>query len=351
VIVRAPQPPREGEPDPGPFATRPVVEVDQSSTAFRPAWYLEGEWTPVKRARIVPGFRVDYARDTGNADFSPRINARYDLVPSNDSPEDEALGRRNLRTTVKGGVGLFQQPPQFQETSEVFGTPGLDSNRSVHYSLGVEQELSRHVEVSVEGFYKDMTRLVSRSANANGAFTYGNDGEGYVVGMETLLKYKPDKRFFGWIAYTLSRSVRKNAPDEPEYLFQFDQTHNLIMLGSYRLGRGWEFGARFRLVSGPLNTPGLKPPNLTSLYAADAGAYTQLTGEPNSERLPLFHQLDVRVDKAWQFESWKLSTYLDIINVYNNQAVEGVVYNYDFTQRNYQTGLPIIPSLGLRGEF
>jgi hypothetical protein len=344
-------PPREGEPDPGPFATRPVVEVDEKSTAFRPAWYLEGEWTPVRRARIVPGFRVDYARDSGQTDFSPRINGRYDIVPSTDSSADEGAGRRNLRTTVKGGVGLFQQPPQFQETSTVFGTPGLESNRALHYSLGVEQDLSRQIEVSVEGFYKDMTRQVSRSADATGAFTYDNQGLGSVIGLETLVKYKPDSRFFGWIAYTLSRSVRQNGPDEPEYLFDFDQTHNLIMLGSYRLGRGWEFGSRFRLVSGPLTTPLLRPPALPALYAADSGSYAQLQGKTNSERLPLFHQLDVRVDKTWQFTDWKFSTYLDIINVYNNQAVEGVVYNYNYTQQNYQTGLPIIPSIGLRGEF
>lgn len=350
VTVRAPQPPREGEPDPGPFATRPPVEFEDQNAFFRPAWYLEGEWTPVRRARIVPGFRVDYARDSGHSDFSPRINGRYDLIAS-PTPEEEAAGHWNPRTTLKGGVGLFHQPPQPQETAEIFGTPGLVSNRSVHYSVGVEQELTRHVEVGVEGFYKDMNRLVSRSPAANGAFEYNNLGEGYVIGLETLVKYKPDKRFFGWVAYTLSRSVRRNSPDEPEYLFEFDQTHNLIMLGSYRLGRGWEFGARFRLVSGPLHTPLLRPPALPALYAADSGSYAQLTGKPNSERLPFFHQLDLRVDKTWQFEDWKFSTYLDVYNAYNNQAVEGISYNYNYTQQNYQTGLPIIPSIGLRGEF
>ncbi|HMR77139.1 MAG TPA: hypothetical protein PKD61_18605, partial [Polyangiaceae bacterium] len=242
-------------------------------------------------------------------------------------------------------------PPQFQETDEVFGTPGLRSNRAVHYSVGVEQELSRQIELSVEGFYKDFTQLVSRDPSASGSFDYNNAGEGSAVGLETLLKYKPDSRFFGWLAYTLSRSVRKNSPDDEEYLFQFDQTHNLIVLGSYRLGRGWEFGARFRVVSGPLTTPVLGPPALPALYAADSGSYTQLQGEPFSRRLPLFHQMDMRVDKRWQFRDWRLSTYLDIQNVYNNQAVEALVYNYNFSQENFQTGLPIIPSVGLRGEF
>ncbi len=349
VLVRAPPPPRPGEPAPGPFTTRPIQETKESSTAFRPAWYLEAELTPSDRLRVVPGLRIDYARDSGNADLSPRLNARYDLVSPEDGGPDPT--KKKLRTTLKGGVGVFHQPPQFQETDEVFGTPGLASNRSVHYGVGVEQELTREVEVGVEGFYKDMSQLVARTPNFSGGFDYNNDGTGYVVGMETLLKYKPDRKFFGWLAYTLSRSIRQDGPDADERLFEFDQTHNVTVLGSYRLPRGWEFGARFRVISGPLTTPVLRPPSLTALYAADAGAYTPIQGEPFSERLPLFHQLDMRVDKRWRFRTWQLSAFLDIQNVYNNAAAEAVFYNYDFTQSQVQQGLPIIPSFGLRGEF
>jgi TonB family protein len=350
VLVRGPAPPRPGEASAGPFTTRPILETDETGTIFRPAWYLEAEVAPTRRAQIVPGVRLDFARDTGHADFSPRLNARYDLRGGR-AEEDLPLDERRLRTSVKGGVGVFHQPPQFQETNPVFGTPGLYSNRAVHYSVGVEQELTRQIELSVEGYYKDLSRLVSRSASLGSTFLYGNEGQGSVIGMETLVKYKPDSRFFGWIAYTLSRSVRQDVPSQPEHLFQYDQTHNLTVLGSYRLGRGWEFGARFRIISGPLATPVAQQPALTALYAADAAAYTALQGKPFSQRLPLFHQLDLRVDKAWQFRTWRLSAYLDVQNAYNNAATEAVSYNYNFTRSTFQTGLPIIPSLGLRGEI
>jgi len=354
VFIRAPMPPRAGEPDTGPFATRRPMEADESGTIFRPAWYAEAELQFTHRLRVVPGLRLDYARDTSHADLSPRINARYDLVTATDAGEDEAeaaaAGTRRLRTTLKGGVGLYHQAPDFQETDEYWGTPGLYSNRAIHYAIGAEQEFSRHVELSVEGFYKDMTRLVSNGSEASGE-RYGNDGTGYVVGMETMLKYKPDKRFFGWLAYTLSRSVRQNDADSDPYLFQFDQTHNLTALGSYRLGRGWEFGARFRVVSGNMETPVIGPPSLPALYAADAGAYAPLQGELNSRRLPLFHNLDLRIDKRWQFDYWRFSTYLDLQNVYNFQAVEGTSYNYNYSATARQTGLPILPSIGVRGEF
>ena len=349
VLVRAPLPPRPGEPDPGRFASRPVLESQSSGFGFRPAWYVEGELTPLDRLRVVPGVRLDFARDSGHADFSPRINARYDLVKGVGA-EPGAGVAFTRRTSIKGGAGVYNQPPEYQETDKVFGTPNIESNRSVHYSLGVEQELTRHVELSVEGFYKDLTNQVARTPTASG-YTYNNLGTGSVKGIETLLKFKPDDRFFGWIAYTVSRSVRKDFPGGDEYLFQYDQTHNLIVLGSYRLGRGWEFGARFRVVSGPLDTPVVGPPSLPAIYAADAGSYVALQGKPYTSRLPLFHQLDLRVDKRWQFKSWALSTYLDVQNVYNHPAAESFVYNFDYSRRSYQTGIPIIPSIGLRGEL
>jgi TonB family protein len=345
VLVRGPAPPRPGEADAGPLTTRPLLDTHVTGVAFRPGWYGDAEIQPTRRSLIVPGLRVDYARDSGHADFSPRINGRYDLIggkAESDLPPEE----RHLRTTLKAGVGLYYQPPQFVETNPVFGTPGLLSNRSVHYSIGVEQELTRHIEVSVEGYYKDLTNLVSRTEALSSTFQYGNQGTGSIIGMELLLKYKPDDRFFGWAAYTLSRSVRRDLPGEAEHLSQYDQTHNLTVLGSYRLGRGWEFGARYRLISGPLATP-----VITSLYAADAAAYTGIGGAPFSERLPLFHQLDLRVDKGWQFRTWRLSVYLDVLNVYSNAAKEAVNYNYNFTLSNYQNGLPLIPNIGVRGDI
>lgn len=65
----------------------------------------------------------------------------------------------------------------------------------------------------------------------------------------------------------------------------------------------------------------------------------------------MFHQLDLRVDKEWKFDVWSLRAYLDVQNAYNHQNVEGVSYNFNYSQSMQLTGLPIIPSLGLRGDF
>src|SRR6188768_1246844 len=97
VTVRFPQAPRAGEPDPGPYASRPPKESHEEGTVFRPAWYGEAELQPNSRLRIIPGARVDYARDTGHADFAPRLVARYDLIKGASPADPDAR-----RTTLKG---------------------------------------------------------------------------------------------------------------------------------------------------------------------------------------------------------------------------------------------------------
>ena len=74
-------------------------------------------------------------------------------------------------------------------------------------------------------------------------------------------------------------------------------------------------------------------------------------GATNSIRQATFHQLDLRIDKTWTFERWKLSLYLDIQNAYNQGNQEGINYSYDYTQQKALTGLPFLPLLGLKGEW
>ena len=236
--------------------------------------------------------------------------------------------------------------PNPVQVVDVFGTPDVTSSRAIHYSVGVEQEVTEFFEASLEGFYKDLDDQIVRVADADGSEEYANVGTGKTYGLEALLRYRFDGRLFGWAAYTLSRSTRTDGPGEPEHLFQYDQTHNLTLLASYALGRGWTLGSKFRYTTGSLYTP-----CEGGVLNAAAGAYACRSGEPFSERLPAFHQLDVRVDKKWSFDAWNLTAYLDLQNVYNRSNAEGIDYNYNYAQSASRAGLPILPNLGVRGEF
>ena len=92
-------------------------------------------------------------------------------------------------------------------------------------------------------------------------------------------------------------------------------------------------------------------PVIGSIYAADNNVYVPKFGELNSGRQPPFHQLDVRVDRIWTFDTWRLTGYLDIRNVYNQANGSDRIYSYDYSEEERSTEIPIIPSFGLRGEF
>lgn len=335
IQLRVPPIPREGE-APSPFFARPPSTFDFNAKVFRPGAYAMLDLRPSETFTLLPGVRVDYTKDTKEWNVSPRIAGRWDVT-------------RHPRTTLKGGVGMFYQPPQPNESVPPYGVAGLGNNRSTHYSLGIERELAPHLDVSIEGFYKDLRNLVvqrdAASSTASGA-TWANTGSGRVYGAEFLLRYRNDGKFFGWIAYTLSKSQRRDAPGESLRDFQYDQTHILSVLGSYQLGNGWQIGGRFRYVTGNPYTP-----YTGGVADYDAGAYSAIPGPLYSARDGAFHQLDLRVDKTWKFSSWKFSTYLDVQNTYNHRNPEGQQYNYNYSKSQAVAGLPILPIIGVRGEL
>ena len=143
------------------------------------------------------------------------------------------------------------------------------------------------------------------------------------------------------------RSERRDHAGEPIALFDYDQTHILSVALVYRLGDGWEAGATFRLVSGNPTTP------ITGgAFSGNTLGYQPIPGPTNSDRNPFFHRLDLRIEKMFQItDSFRLAVYLDVQNVYNSTNQEGVIYDYRYQMSAPLQGLPIIPSLGLRGEL
>ena len=87
------------------------------------------------------------------------------------------------------------------------------------------------------------------------------------------------------------------------------------------------------------------------VFDSDGNDYVRVAGEANGTRNKPFQQLDVRVDKKWIYDTWTLNTYLDLQNATNYENQEGVNYQYDFEDSLPVTGIPIFPSLGIRGEF
>ena len=320
----------EGTPDAGdPLGPNPDVELNSRGQAYRPAAYVEVDVRPWDKLQLVWGLRLDWFGEIQEWSFDPRVSARWSVLE---------------QTALKAAIGWFSQPPEFQESAEVIGNPALEVLHALHLGLGVDHRFDEVFSVSVDGFYKHIYNRVVGTGSGNAPF-FTNDGIGRIYGAEVAARAEPIGRFFGFLSYTLSRSERLDR-EGAWRLFDFDQTHILTLSGVYRLGDGWEAGATFRLVTGNPFTP-----VVGGVFNANAGVYQPVYGAANGERNPLFHRLDVRLEKQWRVGPGTLAVFIDVQNVYNAMNREGVTYNFDFSQRGQISGLPIIPSLGVRGQL
>ena len=332
LAFRGPQPTQsEGQPSEGANASR--VDFTAQGSAYRPAVYLESNVRVFDALDIVTGVRVDYFREINAWTVNPRLSSRLTL---------------SEQWALRAGVGLFSQPPEFSETAAGIGNPNLDPIRSIHTGLGVDFRLpEERLSFTLDGFYKHITdRVISTPGSAPPFFE--NNGLGRIYGMEFGARLSPGGSIplFGFVSYTLMRSERQDGPDQPWRLFDFDQTHILTSSLVWTIGDGWEAGATFRFVTGNPNTPVIGAVNDLS-----TGTYRPIYGGVNTGRNQDFHRLDLRVQKQFRIDDFRLSLYIDVQNVYNNANPEGISYNYDFSQQNVIGGLPIIPSIGIRGEL
>lgn len=254
---------------------------------------------------------------------------------------------------LKLGSGLFAQPPLPFQLTRGIANPRLPPSRALQSSIGAEVALPMAFEIDTSLFYTRMWQIARNDsrpvADAEGRAVRQllvGDGEGRAYGWELLLRRQAERGLFGWLSYTLSRSERFLEGGRT-VVFTFDQTHVLNFAISYAW-EGFTFGARMALASGRPVGDLLDPQGDDAVYDADADDF-----DPDSRgrrtRLPLYHQLDVRVDRSWTLGPIEGSVYLDIINVYNARNSEGYRYEYDFGRRDRLPGLPFLPTLGVRG--
>ncbi|MFZ9887855.1 MAG: TonB-dependent receptor plug domain-containing protein, partial [Myxococcota bacterium] len=331
-------------------------QVIESTGLFNAmAVYAEAQVEALPGVRIIPGVRAELtlvhfpaeelpdgeltdARTVQLWNVDPRITARWQVLRG---------------TALKGAFGVYRQAPT-QQLSPEAGNPYLLPERSLQYIAGVEQNLTDVLNLDLQLYYydrdllwQDSDEVVLRGDGSADPLFFTNEGVGRTFGLELLLRHELSKYFFGWIAYTLSRSeIDVSERRESLVLTSFDQTHILTVVGQVNLPFAISLGGRFRLVSG---NPSSRP--IGSVHDLDTSNYQQYSTRFGTSRLPAFHQLDVRVDKKWVWNAFSMTTYLDLLNVYNQQNAEGFQNDYRFRERQPIPSLPILPVIGASGEF
>jgi hypothetical protein len=316
--------------DVAPYA---LVEVDVGPLTLTPALRADA-------------YLVDASRNTPRVGQTPSIgvsNLELDL-----EPRLSASVRVSRRVTFLAAGGLYSQPPAPADLSAVFGTPTLGPERAYHASLGEKIELTQKLSATVVGFYKRTSDLSVRDPAPTPRLARAllDDGAGRSYGVQVMVRRRPWHGFSGWIAYTISRSERRDPNGSSYHLSDEDEPMVLTVAANQSIER-FTVGARFRFARGLPRTP-----VTGALYDEKDDAFQPIFGAQNSIRLPDFWQLDLRVDRRFPLgESGELTLYVEALNVTNRGNGEEYSYDRGYSKRGVITGLPFLGVFGARLEL
>jgi outer membrane receptor for ferrienterochelin and colicin len=309
------------------------------------------------------GFRMDddsfTSEDNLFSTFSPRFSASYEFA-------------KDWR--INGSVGrYFKLPPYtilgFRDNQGALINQNSEYTVSDHYVIGLQHYFSPSSSISLEGFYKryddypvsvlDGVSLANKGADFE---VLGNEdvetvGRGRSYGLELQFQQKLTNNFYGIFAYTFFYSEFTGF-DRNRYLPSvWDSRHLISFTGGYKLKKNWEVSARYRFAG---NTPFVPTDQAATLanYPEVVLDYNRL-GE---EDLDIFSQLDVRIDKKWNFEKLSLNVFVEAQNILGQDIpqtpqfgltrdMNGMIAQPRSLQEIEQDTGQVIPSIGIVVDF
>jgi len=206
--------------------------------------------------------------------------------------------------------GEYRPNPQL-EVSPIAATE-IEAEKTINYEFGVQMMVSPSVSFDVTSFYRKTSNLIGI------ALSETNEGKRFQVmdnidyatvkGIEFSLKKHFSDNFSAFFNYTLSKtlvstSILFERPTDEARTFpaNWDQPHvfqgNLHFLTDFGLG--------------------------FSLYGSISSGYpyTRTTFDPNGERGPSIHQLDLNIFKNFTYIGTNLQVFIQILNVTNDRNI------------------------------
>lgn len=327
------------------------------------------------------GIRFDgntYSEEMKNplTQFAPRASVSMAVLP---------------KLKVNASLGRFYQLPAYttlgyqdNSGSLVNKDNGIKPISSTHYGVGVEWLPINHALFSVEGFYKSykdypmsLRDSVSLASKGAGFDLFGDEAvistsEGRLYGLEFMGRWNGHKGLNFILAYTWVTSEFTDLRSGDYLPSSWDNKHLFSFTGTKKLKKDWSVGMKFRMQGGAPYTPYDEEQSaLVEAWDATGRAYLDYS-KFNTERLDVFSQLDLRVDKNFFFDRWMLGVYFDIQNAlgstYNqpstliratDTAGDPIIVNptAPLSEQQYQmkyitqTSGTVLPTLGVMVEF
>lgn len=235
----------------------------------------------------------------------------------------------NNQWNISTSVGSYYKLPVytmlgFVDNNGTLSNKDLKYTNAIHYTIGTEFVPKNDLRFTFEAFYKDYRNYpvslttgisyanIGTDYSAVGGDYYTSNRKGRVYGIEAYAQQKLIKNLFYVVSATLYKSEFSGSdgefrPSTWDYGFIVSTTFG------YKFKKNWDIGLKYRIAGGQPYTP-FDIPTSTAMYLTNGtGVYDY--SQINSKRLPVFSQLDLRIDKRFNFKKVSLDFFVDFQNV------------------------------------
>jgi outer membrane receptor protein involved in Fe transport len=206
--------------------------------------------------------------------------------------------------------GQYRPNPQLENTPLASTT--IEPEKTVNYEFGLQTMLSDFVSLDVTAFYRKTNNLIgvllNETTEGKRFQVMGNIDYATVKGIEFSLKKHFSNHFSAFFNYTLSNtlvstSILFERPTDESRTFpaNWDQPHVFQGNIHFEMDNGLGF----------------------SLYGSISSGfpYTRSSFDPNGERSPAVHQLDLNLFKNFDFFGFKQQLFVQVTNLTNDRNI------------------------------
>jgi outer membrane receptor for ferrienterochelin and colicin len=258
---------------------------------------------------------------------------------------------------------VYRQRPELEQSASSFADAPLLAETSRQVDLEIERAWSDRSRVVVTAYRRrdrDGLRLTGDAFQRDAAGLHApsltprwrNTLQTRASGIEMLAQRRSPTGLSGWIAYAYATSRVEDTTTGETWDADFDQRHTLNAHAQVRWSPVTSFSGKLRVGS---NVP------LVGYLVEDAAGLA-IDAERNRVRLPLYARLDLRATRAFNFDSRRLSLFVEILNVLGreNRTAACACTNWADAPRVQSDGrvsgatqrlFPFLPSLGFVFDF
>ena len=313
--------------------------------------FFEDDYTVCNALKVYAGIRSSgyFYKKSVNISLEPRLSLRLML-------SENVSAKISYTRMTQYNHSLWSNYQGFERDVWIASTDSIPAQTANQYSGGVYGNLTElNTEFGLEVYYKNMNDLIDYNSTSSNFDDFSNvnsrivrGGRGWSYGLEFMASRDISPVFLS-LSYALSWSYRQfdELNNGEKFPSRFDRRHNLSIVARYKPDNKYVINAQFHCSTG---TPFTLPESYVNNNRFSYGYF--LYSGINNMRLPLYHRLDLGIDRKGKTKKGNVKT--TSLNFYNVYARQNPVYIYysPGTGKVYQKCLfSIIPSITYSIEF